>query len=244
MQFPPTTVVHQSPLFVCHEGFDPILTAPTHTDKHDDLPTSRGGATLFIRKASLPLSQRASGKALLSPSPTNRSKIRWERPHMFCKIDPTSRIVSVNQTPGRSKEHTPYRAEVGGILGMVRMLTKICDEHDIQEGQVTLGCDCESALTTIIFEHDYSMPTQANADLISQTRHYLSCLTVVVDPKKIRAHQDDKRPLRRLSPWELLNVEMDRIAKSYWQALQYFPVQYFDPPRSPLACQAMRSPAS
>jgi hypothetical protein len=144
-------------------------------------------------------------------------------------IDPTSHIISVNQTPGRSKDHTPYRAEVGGVLGIVLTLENVCADHDIEEGKVMLGCDCESALTTI-FEHVYSTPTHANADLIGLTRHYLSRLTVSGLPKNIWTHQDDKRPLHRLSQWELLNVEMDKIAKSYWQALQYFPVQYFDLP--------------
>jgi hypothetical protein len=222
-------VVYRSPLFVRHEGFAPIQQDDPD-DEGDALPWWNHPFHLLGTLATLAKSIRQGTAVAVTDGSFKDTMGTAAYVLQDCLIDPTCRIVSVNQTPGRAKDHTPYRAEIGGVLGIVLTLDKICDEHDIEEGHVTLGCDCESALTTI-FEHDYSTPTQANADLIGLTRHHLSSLTVSVTPKKIRAHQDDNKPLHRLSQWELLNVEMDRIAKSYWQALQYFPVQYFDLPQ-------------
>jgi hypothetical protein len=178
----PTTVVYRSPLFVRHEGFATI-EAEEPNDADAVLPWwnhpfhSEGSlATLAesIRQGTDVAVTDGSFKDTMGTA----AYVLQDR-----LIDPTSRIVSVNQMPGRSQDHTPYRAEVGGVLGIVLTLDKICVEHDIEDGTVTLGCDCEAALTTI-FEHDYSTPTQANADLIGLTRHYLSSLPVSVLPKR------------------------------------------------------------
>jgi hypothetical protein len=143
--------------------------------------------------------------------------------------DPKCRFISVNQTPGRSGDHSPYRAEVGGILGIAEHLTIVCTKFGIVDGSILVSCDCSSGLTTI-FDHTYVTPTQANSNLIHQTRLLLEQLPIEVSSKHIRGHQDDKRPLHHLTTWERINVEMDRIAKSYWQALQYYPKTHFDLP--------------
>jgi hypothetical protein len=151
----PTTVVHHSPLFVRHEGFAPII------EKTDDAYTafpwwnhpfhSEGSLATLVESIQQGTAVAVTDGSFKDTMGTAAYVVQDRL------IDPTSRIVLVIQTPGRSKDHTPYRAEIRGVLGIVLTLDKICADHDIEEGKVTLGCDYESALTTI-FEHDYSTP--------------------------------------------------------------------------------------
>jgi len=53
-----------------------------------------------------------------------------------------------NIIPGRRKEQTPYRAELGGILEGILYNNRLCSTSDIgqQKGQWELACDCKGAV--------------------------------------------------------------------------------------------------
>jgi hypothetical protein len=56
-----------------------------------------------------------------------------------------------NIIPGRIKEQTPYRAELGGILGGILFTNRLCSTHGIRQGQgeCQLACDCKGAVDDV-----------------------------------------------------------------------------------------------
>ena len=46
-----------------------------------------------------------------------------------------------NQMPGEDKDQHSYRLELCGILANIIMINTICTTHNINDGQVELGCD-------------------------------------------------------------------------------------------------------
>ncbi|MGL5936611.1 MAG: hypothetical protein ACRCZI_13435, partial [Cetobacterium sp.] len=48
-------------------------------------------------------------------------------------------LMGSNRTPGRRDEITPYRAELGGVVGILVLLTVLCQLHHITAGKVELG---------------------------------------------------------------------------------------------------------
>jgi hypothetical protein len=87
--------------------------------------------------------------------------------------------------------------------------------HDIQNGTVELGCNCKSGLTAI-FSHTYDTPKQPHHDLIHEIRRKLSNSKLTWKHRHISGHQDKHIPVHLLDMWGRLNVEMDSLAKVYW----------------------------
>ena len=58
----------------------------------------------------------------------------------------THAYVMVNQTPGAPQDMDAYRAELGGIFGIIDLANQLCQEHHILSGAITVGCDCASIL--------------------------------------------------------------------------------------------------
>jgi len=56
-----------------------------------------------------------------------------------------------NNISGRRKEQTPYRAELGGILGGILFTNRLCSTHVIRQGQgeSQLACDCKGAVDAV-----------------------------------------------------------------------------------------------
>jgi hypothetical protein len=125
------------------------------------------------------------------------------------------RIVGAHVTPGHPDESNAYRSELGGILAIVIVTEAIAKLHDIQEGKIELGCDCESGIIAI-FEHTYDTPKQPHHDLIHEIRKKLSHSRLKWTPRHVDGHQDKHTSYLRLDMWGQLNVEMDSLAKTYW----------------------------
>jgi hypothetical protein len=125
------------------------------------------------------------------------------------------RIIGAHVTPGHPEDINPYRSELGGILALVIIAEALVTFHDIQNGTVELGCDCESGLTAI-FSHTYDTPKQPHHDLIHEIRRKLSNSKLTWKHRHISGHQDKHIPVHLLDIWGRLNVEMDSLAKVYW----------------------------
>jgi hypothetical protein len=63
-----------------------------------------------------------------------------------------ARTVGAHITPWHPDKSNAYRSELGGILAIVIVTEAIVKLHNIQEGTIEVGCDCESGIITI-FEH-------------------------------------------------------------------------------------------
>jgi hypothetical protein len=128
------------------------------------------------------------------------------------------RILGANVTPGHPDEQNPYRSEVAGIFAVVTIVEALTRLHDIQHGTIELGCDCESGLTSI-FAHEYDKPNQPHHDLIHAIRKKIAASPVHWKFRHVRGHQDKHVPFHLLDNWSKLNVEMDSIAKVYWNEM-------------------------
>jgi len=129
-----------------------------------------------------------------------------------------SRHRGVNQTPGHPNDISAYRAELGGMLGIVLYLKKLCQDHQIDRGKITLACDCDSALRTCFYD-EYDDAKQSNHDMIHAIRSNIASLPTQVIPEQVKGHKDDVISKDQLTQTEQLNVEMDFLAKAHWETL-------------------------
>ena len=108
-----------------------------------------------------------------------------------------------------------YRSELGGILALIIIVDAIATFHDIEQGIIELGCDCESGLTSI-FTHTYDTPKQPHHDIIHEIRQKLAVSKITWKHRHVTGHQDKHVAVNLLDMWGQLNVEMDSLAKVYW----------------------------
>jgi hypothetical protein len=132
-----------------------------------------------------------------------------------CGANQTARITGAHVTPGHTDDINPYRSELGGILAIVVVTEAIANFHNIQTGTIELGCDCQSGITAI-FEHAYDTPKQPHHNLIHDIRQKIANSKITWKFRHVRGHQDNHISYRLLDIWGQLNVEMDSLAKAYW----------------------------
>jgi hypothetical protein len=128
---------------------------------------------------------------------------------------PDFRIVGAHVTPGHPSDINAYRSELGGILAIVIITDAVAVLHDVQAGTIEIGCDCESGITAI-FGQDYDTPKQPHHDLIHEIRRKIAASRITWKYRHVRGHQDALIPYHLLDTWSRLNVEMDSLAKVYW----------------------------
>jgi hypothetical protein len=125
------------------------------------------------------------------------------------------RITGANVTPGHPNKMNPYRSEIAGIFAIVVIIEAIASFHDLQEGIIELGCDCELGITAI-FTHKYDTPKQPHHDLIYEIHQKIENSKLTWNYRHVRGHQDKHATYNMLDMWGQLNVEMDTLAKVYW----------------------------
>ena len=59
------------------------------------------------------------------------------------------RITGQLCVPGAPEDHSSHRSELAGMIGALIVILAICQLHDINEGQVTIGCDGQAALKAL-----------------------------------------------------------------------------------------------
>ncbi len=58
--------------------------------------------------------------------------------------------MGANVVPGYSKDQSSLRSELAGIYVIVILVNVICQEHQILEGEIEVGCDNIKALRRAI----------------------------------------------------------------------------------------------
>jgi hypothetical protein len=137
----------------------------------------------------------------------------------------THAYVMVNQTPGAPQDMDAYRAELGGIFGIIDLANQLCKENQILSGAITVGCDCASALTNIT-RIGHTTSQRPHHDMISGIRYLISVSPLQWTFHHVRGHQDDYAAYSQLDRWARLNIDMDALAKLYWTTL----TDQIDPP--------------
>jgi hypothetical protein len=131
----------------------------------------------------------------------------------------TREITLVHMTPGYPHDMTPYRAEMGGLFGIASFLHRLYHTHNLEAGQITVACDCKSALekaTSSKFPH----PKSPDFDLLTDIYHMRQNTRVTWVPKWVRGHQDNHQRHEHLDAWARININMDNTAKQHWEKLQ------------------------
>jgi hypothetical protein len=131
--------------------------------------------------------------------------------------DATGDLICVNETPGLPAIMDSYRAELAGIYGILRTVNMLADRCSTlpHTAAVEIGCDCKSAIDRLR-EPREPHPHTAHFDLLSAARYELTRHPIQWSFRHIRGHMDSHTRRCQLSPWELLNCQMDDLAKSFW----------------------------
>jgi hypothetical protein len=138
------------------------------------------------------------------------------------------RVIGAHVTPGHPDDINPYRSELGGILAIVTIANAIATFHDVHTGTIELGCDCESGITAI-FDHTYDTPKQPHHDLIHEIRKKIKASTLTWKHRHVRGHQDKHISYQFLDMWGKMNVEMDSLAKVYWNETSSSVLPFYPP---------------
>ena len=130
-------------------------------------------------------------------------------------------VTGVNMVPGYYADHQSYRAELSGLYGVVCTVEDICLQHKITDGCIEIGCDGEQAVYKA-FDTDRSLTPRSNDfDLLTAIRAKVKKSPLTWKYRWIKGHQDDNKwhPAARggLDRWALLNIEMDHLAKLFWE---------------------------
>ena len=141
-------------------------------------------------------------------------------------------LTFAHMTPGMDTDVNPFRAEVGGLYGIAKFLSRLHQHHDLSGGQITVACDCKGALERTQSDRP-PRPKDPDADLYMEIYHVKLTTPVLWNTRWVKGHQDDNRDVRELDPWAKVNIDMDRQAKGYWQRLNNNRPRPFSLPDSP-----------
>ena len=125
-------------------------------------------------------------------------------------------IKGANRVPGPKKAQNSYRAELGGMMGIITTLSLLCKTHHITQGSLEIGLDGESALEKV-FQDEDPVPQDPSYDLILELRRKISLLPITIRGKHVEGHQDNPKhgPRRPIDWWGRLNIAMDEAAKAH-----------------------------
>ena len=116
--------------------------------------------------------------------------------------------------PSAPGDNNAYRAELGGLLGQLLLIESV--EKIVPPSQpytVRVACDGKSALfRSLLTTRDQFNSRQKGFDIISSIISIRERLCGDVLPVHVYGHQDDTD--KELSRLEVLNVEMDALAKA------------------------------
>ena len=133
-----------------------------------------------------------------------------------------------NIVPSNASEMDSYRAELGGVMGVLVTLQILGELHGITEGSLVLGLDGDEARKAI-FDYDLPKVDAPSYDLIRSIKSKLQSLPFTVTSRHIKGHQDKLAHRSQLDRWANLNIDMDTQAKAILakaaQSTQAFPNQ-------------------
>jgi hypothetical protein len=106
-----------------------------------------------------------------------------------------------------------HRSELAGILGIISHIHKLCDDHDIQEGSVTICCDGIGAIQRICSDY-LSKSFHKHFDIINSIKISIRPSPLHWKFMHVKGHQDDYKLSNDLDRPAQLNTIADNIAKA------------------------------
>ena len=138
---------------------------------------------------------------------------------MVIEASPAHRLRAVNIVPSPIKPGDSHRCELAGLYGLVVCCNVLCEQYEIEQGRINIACDNINAIG--VFDDEYHPhPKYENFDLESAVYTQAQNSNIHWTAEHVKGHQDDKLH-HTLTHKELLNVEMDKLAKQYWVHLMH-----------------------
>ncbi len=142
-------------------------------------------------------------------------------------------IMTKVVAPGGPSEMSAYRGELAGLYASIAVVNRLCNYHNMDEREITVGCDGPSALQAI-FQDQEENPDDLGYDLIAAYKNELKKANVRWKYKHVAGPQDDAMDVQQLDHWAKLNVEADSMAKGFIAMAKVLPRHFCtsDEPRS------------
>ena len=110
-----------------------------------------------------------------------------------------------------------YRAELMGLYCMLCVLERVCTIYKIKEGGVKLGCHNDRAIFNARERLRKVAQKSGSADLVRVIRKVRDLMDIKIEFIQVKVHLDDECDYRDLDRASQLNIQCDKIAKSYLQ---------------------------
>jgi hypothetical protein len=117
------------------------------------------------------------------------------------------------ESPGDSNAQCSHRSELAGILGVITHIHKICSQHDIHNGSVTVCCDGIGAIQRIC-SGGLSRSSHKHFDIINSIKLSIRHSPLHWRFKHVKGHQDDVQHFDDLDRAAQLNTLADSLAKN------------------------------
>jgi hypothetical protein len=125
-----------------------------------------------------------------------------------------------------------YRTELGGLLAILYMIYRICQQYQVTSGKVSYYCDNKGVISNI-FSHRTPSITQflqTDSDLVMEARHLLTLIPVTILASWVKGHYNGE--FREFK--HDLNEKVDRLATEFNKKPDYG----FSPKRMPCPAPA------
>ena len=123
------------------------------------------------------------------------------------------RIIGMNAIPGDATDQSAYRAELGGISGVIATVDCLCRLHRISSGAIQCRLDGYQAMRHASGA-DPLDPKQASFDLLVDIRNKILLSPITWTFHWVEGHQAERHGSEDF--WGNLNNVCDSVAKTFW----------------------------
>ena len=129
-------------------------------------------------------------------------------------------VYGNNLVPGPRSAQCAHRSKLCGLISVVKHVEQLCQQHQVTQGQIEVGCDGEAAYLAAT-RYNYQPTTCiGHFDLVTKLHHLIKRSPLQWNFRHVTGHQDTKRPHKQLNIWERMNIKADELAKQYlWETL-------------------------
>ena len=131
-------------------------------------------------------------------------------------------ISFAHATPGSTEDQCPYRSELTGIYGILRVLHDVHISYPDLSGHIIIGCDCQGAGYRALTLQSFPSTGTQHADIVRAIWHLRQALPFTFAYHYVEGHQRERG--RDMDYWGSLNEDMDALAKAYWSHIQHRPL--------------------
>ena len=135
--------------------------------------------------------------------------------------DTARRIYADNIVPGDKHIQCPHRSELCELLGAVQHILQLCEEYNLNGGQVEIACDGLEAYkiaTRFQWTHTTNI---GHYDMVTCLHQLLRNSNISWNFRHVKGHQDKDMNIDDIDIWGQLNMVADSYAKiALWRHIE------------------------